>query len=141
MSCRHTETTTTLWLYGEGPEDHDQHVADCEDCQAAVAEHESVAGDIADILPALRRPEDEWDEAPAAANNNRIWIRWVAIGAAAVAVLAGLQVLAPVDPEITVPEADADAIVVLAPFYGEVDEELDDLDYLVDSLAADRSIL
>ena len=151
MSCPDAETTTMLWVYGEGPEDHASHVAGCADCRSVVAEHEAVAGDIAGILPVIRRLDDE--AAPEPANNDRGWVRWlVALGvASALLLVVGSQILTPsaVDESIDPPSAVAIAVqadaftdgVVLAPFYADIDAELDDLDFLVASLAADSSIL
>jgi hypothetical protein len=43
MTCPHAESTTLLWIYGEGPEDHTDHVAQCADCQSVLDTHETVA--------------------------------------------------------------------------------------------------
>jgi len=143
MSCREAETKTLLWVYGEGPENHDHHVAGCPDCQQVVAEHESVAGDIAPILPVIRRPDDE--EVPEPANHNGGWVRWAAVGAIAAAVVFFFQMNAPVTPEIAAEQPEvAEAIVagvILPPIYADIDQDIDELDLLVDSLAADASIL
>ena len=55
MTCKHAQTTTLLWLYGEYDGDHLHHVVDCPECTQVMAEHTEVLGAIADTAPALRQ--------------------------------------------------------------------------------------
>lgn len=59
MSCPHAETTTLLWLYGEGDDDHALHVAGCADCQAVAELHTDVISAVAPALPVLAPPVAE----------------------------------------------------------------------------------
>jgi hypothetical protein len=145
MSCIHAETTTLLWAYGEGPENHTDHIAMCAACREVIAMHESVGSEVAALLPVLRHPHDETRSAPAVPRAN--WVRWAAVVGALAAGLAfvvgSLGVDEPVEPVSTsvVAELDVETEVVLTPFYGSLDRELDELDDLVNSLEADASIL
>ena len=56
MKCPHAETTTLLWIYGEGPEGHEAHVANCADCQAVLAMHEDVQFHVAAIEDRVQMP-------------------------------------------------------------------------------------
>lgn len=143
MSCSHAETTTLLWAYGEGPEDHAEHVATCAACQDVVAMHEFVGAEVAPILPILRRLDDEVQPEPVVRHPR--WGRWVlAVGvlAAGLALMVGFgtRESGPSTPTMAV-EPDAPVDVVLSPVYGSLDRELDELDDLVDTLASDASIL
>ena len=71
MKCPHAETTTLLWIYGEGPEGHEAHVANCPDCQAVLKAHETVLFHVAEMeqplaLPVTAPPQ----EIPEPANRN-----------------------------------------------------------------------
>lgn len=50
--CPHAETTLA-WLYGEGDDDHAEHVAGCDACNDLIALHAEVAVAVAPIAPAL----------------------------------------------------------------------------------------
>jgi hypothetical protein len=145
MSCAHAETTTVLWAYGEGPENHTDHIAVCSECREVIAMHESVGADISALLPLLRRPLDE--AVPAPVSQRKSWVRWAAAVSALAAGLAfvvGSQRFDDGVEEVASPvvaDLDIDTEVVLTPFYGALDRELDELDDLVDSLEADASIL
>lgn len=56
MSCMHQETTTVRWLYGEGPDDHLHHIADCVECQDTVARFERLEAAMRPVRPALSMP-------------------------------------------------------------------------------------
>lgn len=74
MPCEHAETTTVLWLYGEGSEGHAAHVATCQACTEVLHAHSDVICAVGDALPALRdatqpasvtvRPSSGWRFAP-----------------------------------------------------------------------------
>ena len=52
--CAHAETTTLLWLYGEGPEEHVHHMADCAVCQEVAETHAAVASAVGPVREALQ---------------------------------------------------------------------------------------
>jgi hypothetical protein len=53
MNCPHAQTTTLLWLYGDGPESHETHLMHCEACQGVCAEHGNVMDAVHSVLPAI----------------------------------------------------------------------------------------
>lgn len=56
MTCRHAETTTIAWLYGEADEAHAAHVAGCAACAEIADLHVDVLSAVAPALPALASP-------------------------------------------------------------------------------------
>jgi hypothetical protein len=91
MTCPHTETTTIAWIYGEGPEDHEMHVAQCMPCQEALAIHEEVqftlSGLRTDVAGTVSSVVEE--PAPVVAANRPIGVRMfgvIGLGLAAAAV-------------------------------------------------------
>jgi len=156
MSCPHAPTTTVAWCYGEGPDDHALHVADCAECQQVVADHELVSGAAAGLVPALidadgdaAEPEPEPERADRAT-----WVPWAAAGALAAAVLVAVGLgglpgaestpspatqvaVAPaVDTQLREPGVPGDP-----PSFDDVDARLDALELELDALNADPSIL
>ncbi|MBT3218292.1 MAG: hypothetical protein HN348_04320 [Proteobacteria bacterium] len=135
MSCQHAKTTTLLWLYGEGPEDHVSHIAQCDECQAVTEEHSELMATIGPVIPALRRAEPM--------RRRRWWIGGtvVALAAAAALMLRFVVVSPTVEPEV-VATNDTDSNVekyVEADlvFFDTLDWGLDDLDDELEALSQD----
>jgi hypothetical protein len=90
MSCPHAETTTLLWIYGEGDESHALHVSMCAECQGVLETHERVQGALRETtntptsLPIMDVPK-----VPASANNMKFgtWLGVSGLVVAAAAVL------------------------------------------------------
>ncbi|TNE86181.1 MAG: hypothetical protein EP330_23130 [Deltaproteobacteria bacterium] len=97
MSCEHAETTTLLWLYGEGPEDHAAHVAECAECTEVSALH----ADVVAVLP-------EVEAVPVRPANGSAWYLGGGLALAAAAVLVALVGGRPAEPTL-------DTAVALAP--------------------------
>ena len=135
MSCQHAKTTTLLWLYGEGPEDHVSHIAECEECQAVTEEHSDLMVTIGPVIPALRRAEPM---------RRRRW--WVAAGLVALAAAAALMLrfamVAPtLSPEVVAAnDTDGEVEMFLEAdlvFVDPLDLWLDDLDADLDAFSQD----
>jgi len=125
MSCPHATTTTLLWLYGEGDEDHLDHVAECAECQLVVAEHAEVASALGPVLPALATP-------PPVPTGRTWWLAPIGVVALAAATLLAVRALPPPVPST----ADTD-VAVVAPS-AVLD---DDLDEALEGLERDLSLL
>lgn len=121
MSCPHATTTTVLWAWGEGPEEHLHHVVGCPDCQAVLEDASEVAPWIGELPAAPRR---RWPLVLAGV---------IALAASVLAFLAVEAPVAPVEPVAAAP------IPVL--FEGDLDAELDRLDLALDALEHDLSTL
>ena len=91
MTCPHAETTAILAVFDEAPPEYADHLVDCADCQAVIAEHSTTVAAITPVLAAAPAPVAA---RPARAPRRR----WplVALLAAAAAVLF---VLRPTPPE------------------------------------------
>jgi hypothetical protein len=148
MSCEHANSTTLLWLYGEGDEEHLHHVAACPECQAVVAEHEAVGGVVGPIAAELGVADAApSDPVPA----NRVPWRWMAAAAAVAASILVLWHLAPVpgvldrtgDTAVAALDrpVDAPTAVDVSIFTAELDADLDALDADLDWFAADLETL
>ncbi len=144
MSCPHATTTTIAWMYGEGPESHDLHVAECDDCAAVLDEHVDVLSAVGDDLPALRQhgAVDQEFTRPSP-------VRWVAsaallTAAAAVALFAvwPTQQVTPAPAASPVPLAElASAPLPEALFEDDLDRRIDDLDADLDYLSLNLGTL
>lgn len=128
MSCPHAETTTVLWCYGEADEAHAAHVGACADCQAVVADHETVQAVVLPIAPALAT-------APPRRRLPAVVFAGLALAAA---VLIGIGLGGPDRP----PQAEPVAAVAPASLVDDaVDLQLDALALELDALTADPSLL
>lgn len=147
MSCEHAETTTLLWLYGElDPElqdEHLRHIGSCEACTAVVAEHEQVVAAVAPIAPALRQV-GATPTPIRPANRPMLAAVFVLAAAAAAAALVillpGPESAAPLDTDVAV-ALDTDLGVVDPPLFGEVDGDLQELDWELVDLTYDLGTL
>jgi hypothetical protein len=131
MSCQHTQTTTLLWLYGEGPQDHAAHVAGCASCQAVVRDHEQVASALGPALASVSAP-------PRSSGRRRPPWAAGAVVAGLVALAAGLLLWAR-PPEATPPAPVR--VVVTSPSSDPLDMALDDLDLELERLSLDLETL
>ena len=145
MSCEHASTTVLLHLFGESPDWYPAHLAHCEDCQEALAEHAVTVGVVESVFrkDEVSLPIDEETplapESPTPAPAAVIvplprsrWIRWVAAAAAAVALAWGVTLLSDEDEEaVPLAAADAEADAWEDP----IELELDLLTQEFDSLA------
>lgn len=99
LTCPHAEATTLAWLYGEGPDEHAEHVAHCADCTHVVEMHSEVlaaVGPILDDVPEVADlPGSVVDDQPVPTPANRTWlfgaVAAVAVLAAAVLLVLGLN--------------------------------------------------
>lgn len=135
MSCEHAETTTLLWLYGEGDEAHATHVVACPECRAVVADHETV-------WSALDRARVPVPEVPEPAN--RPWVRWALVGAMVAAAVAVALLTTPRPHPAPVPAVAtlaAPAPATADNHKPDLDHDLDQLDGDMDALAADLHTL
>ncbi len=146
MSCEHAETTTLLWLYGEAPDAHAEHVAGCEACQAVLHLHSETAAVTGPVLPALRTGEAALPE-PA----NAPMPAWLAPLGGALAMAATVLLLVPArglqddpllddTPRIAVIDLASPAVRDAA-LFDEMDLAFDDLDAELDALASDLDTL
>ena len=90
MKCPHAETTTLLWLYGEGDESHALHVSACAECQAVLEMHEMVQGALRETSTApTSQPIVDAPVVPSPANNPKygMWFGVSGLVIAAAAVL------------------------------------------------------
>jgi hypothetical protein len=87
--CEHAETTTLLWLYGEGDDGHAEHVAGCQACTRVVEVHSEtiarigqarLADPVGELHPA-NRPFPAW------------WMGMVAAAAVLVLAAGGVAVV------------------------------------------------
>ncbi len=130
MSCPENPVTL-LWLYGEGPDEHAAHVAECAHCASVVEAHEEV---MAVVVPVLSGAVAQ-DRSPARR-------RWPVFGAL-VLLAAGLALTLmprPVSTTTTAPEV----LVVLdaspsSLWSDDFTDDLSDLELAVDVLAAELS--
>ena len=136
MTCAEHESTL-LWIYGEGDDDHAEHLATCAGCQALLAEHADVAAMVAPIASALRARPAALQQPP-----RRSWPRG---GIAGAALLAAAALLAVVSVPQSISEAEdtaaASATMAAAPFADELDAELEELDDELDALFDDLQTL
>jgi len=148
-SCPHAESTTLLWLYGEGPEEHVHHVADCAECARIAATHADVMATVAPVADALDpaepaahavpRPSVLAEPAPRPAPANRGWLLGVVVGlAVAAAVLLGLVGVLGLPGGSSTPIADGPDVTPAPEQVVEVPAPLDAPD--PDRPAPDRSI-
>ena len=128
--CPHAQTTTVAWLYGEAPEEHALHVADCPVCTKTLESHELVLGALAPL--AVQHPVS----APV---SRRMTPWWVALAAAGVGWMmwgAGSEGLEAEDAEWT-----RVAVAPSAMSAADIDDELDALSLALDDLSEDFSTL
>jgi len=123
MGCEHASTTVLLHLFGESPEGYEAHLAQCEECQEALAEHAVTVGVVEGVFrrdEVSPRLDDEVRAAAPAAEQpprpvitpleRRKWVRWVAAAAAAVALAWGVTLLSNDEEDaFEVAEVDAEA--------------------------------
>lgn len=129
MSCEHAETTTLLWLYGEAPEAHAEHVASCAECTEVSALHVDVMS-VAEVRQEL--PER-------ASGVGGRWMAVVSVAAVAAALLVAF-LPGPTQPLDTVAVAPAPALDWTEPL-SEFGAELDSLDAELDDLSLDIASL
>jgi len=127
MGCEHASTTVLLHLFGEAPEGYSEHLARCEECQEALAEHAVTVGAVEGVF--LR---GKVGGSPAALPlQRRRWLRWMVAAAAAVALAWGMTLMSDEGGEaVPVAAADAEADAWVDPIERELDlitEEFDSL--------------
>lgn len=144
MTCEHAETTVLLHLFGEAPSWYAGHLARCEECQEALAEHALTVGLVEgvfreeeddmqvatlELVGARPRPEAA---APAATRPRRRWFPWIAAAAAGIAVAGGIALY----PEPEEP-APVEEIALASEWEDSIEEELDMLTEEFEALARD----
>lgn len=124
MSCTHASTTTLLWVYGEGPEGHLEHISGCAACQAVVESEERVSHAIGPVVGALQVPP---------VRSRPRWAGWV--GVMAIAAAALLWVFTGEAERVDVPVATQAVVEVEPP--ADLDDQLAELDADLSSLEWD----
>ena len=131
MSCSHASSTTLLWVYGEAPEAHLDHISECAECQQVVAAEEQVAHAIAPVVGALAVPEPRpvvprWAPVAGGLALAAAALMWVMVG-------PGMGRVDLNEPVAVAVAADS----VQAPAAGDLDDRLADLDADLASLEWD----
>jgi hypothetical protein len=127
--------TTLLWLFGEGPEDHIDHVVACAHCQQTVRVHEETLGAMAEA----GAPEPHVAE-PTARTPMRLILAGTLLAAAAL-----LMLHPPIDPgepgSASRPDTGQAAApgtpTIPPPFADTLDNEIIDLDITLAWLAVE----
>ena len=137
MSCEQLETTVA-WMYGEGPEEHAEHVFSCETCSAALEEHEAAMAVVAPVVAGLKTEvRGEVVVGP--------WRRRRVLGVAVVLLAAAAAIAMAVSAtrmhSATTPAREAAPSVVDVFDGDDVDAALDALDDDLDALSSDLEVL
>lgn len=134
MSCRHAQSTTLTWLWGEHDGDHAVHVAGCETCQAVVAMHTDV---VCAVAPQVEEIEER-------AASTTVDMRSRMLIAAALAAAVVLVFMSPRNAALQSPsEAPVQTMAAhdVALPEDDLDQWFTELDRDIDALAVDLSAL
>lgn len=158
MTCEHAETTVLLYLFGEAPAEYEEHLAQCEECQEALAEHAATVravepvfrgdGEAANESAIRSDPRKSTRETPSLgepSNRRSRALPWL-VAAAAAAVAFLLIARWPADPRPTAvaqSPAGPESLTATIPaaWTDPIEEELDDIAVEFDLLARDMEDL
>ena len=168
MKCPHAETTTLLWIYGEGPEGHEAHVANCAICQEVLKTHETVQFHLSEMEPSVgEHPIVQVPVVPEPANQGwagiavgvsglalavaAVFVAWIGfsgikvpVGEAEQSMIVQVTDEEPMDEDISVTNQTSEKEVVQvanAKAYWDFDGFGDDWDEVFDALEEDLEIL
>ena len=145
MSCEHARTTVLLHLFGEAPPWYAGHLARCEECQEALAEHAVTVGLVEGVFrdePVLTMEQeaataevvDLPTRAAGPARRVRRPVLWAGAAAAVLALALGATVVSDLAKG---PSPTEIPMVEVIPWEDPIDQELDLLDFELDALARD----